>query len=95
MSKLDFKSFSNWFFKDKRGNWAIAQFPNMLFVLWIGLVFITAVLSDIHIKSSLRLLQDSLLFTWAYLELTEGISRFRRTLGAAILVVILAGFFGQ
>ena len=77
------------FFKDKRGHWAIVHFPNALLSAWIVLLIANFLLHNQHV----RLLQSAVLFAWAYLELTQGTSYFRKTLGAIILLAITVGFF--
>lgn len=79
----------NWFFKDKHGHWAIMQWPNALLMVWIVLLLINLPLRS----RPIGLVQSAVLFTWAYLEITQGISRFRKTLGAVILVGIIVSYF--
>jgi hypothetical protein len=38
-------------------------------------------------------LSTAFLFTWAYLEITQGASYFRRVLGAVVLAGVLMSFF--
>lgn len=77
------------FFKDKEGHWAIIQLPNLLLSLWIVLLIINLL---VH-SSQVKLLQTALIFTWAYLELTQGDSYFRRSLGAVVLAGVVVSFF--
>jgi hypothetical protein len=77
------------FFKDKRGNWAVVQFPNVLLSVWILLVIVTFFVSDKHI----RVLQSTVLFAWAYIEVMQGSSYFRKMLGAVVLVGVVLGIF--
>lgn len=79
----------NWFFKDKHGRWAVAQSPNALLMVWLGLLLVNLLLHN----RALGLVESAVLFTWAYLEITQGISRFRKTLGAVILVGIIVSYF--
>ena len=82
-------SMVDWFFKDKHGRWGIAQWPNALLMLWVILLLINFVLHN----RSVGLVENAVLFTWAYLEMTEGVSRFRKTLGAVILIGVIVNFF--
>ncbi len=70
------------FFKDKQGHWAIIQIPNLLLSGWIIITVVNFFVRNPHIST----LQNTVLFAWAYLELTEGASYFRRTLGVIILI---------
>lgn len=81
------------FFKDKDGKWAIIAFPNVLLAAWIAIIIITKFIPKNNLHISLSLLGSAVLFAWAYLELTEGTSYFRRVLGAVILLVVIIGFF--
>ena len=77
------------FFKDNDGNWKVAQFPNLLLSVWVLLL-----LANLWAHSqNIVLLQRAVLFSWAYLELTEGVSSFRKTLGAVVLAAVTVSFF--
>jgi hypothetical protein len=93
MTKLQPKTFINWFFKDEHGKWAIIQWPNVLLSLWIASVILGLLLHDARLKHDLKLLQDALLFAWAYLEATDGTSKFRKLLGIVVLVMVVVGYF--
>jgi hypothetical protein len=43
-------------------------------------------------KAGFASLSAAFLFTWAYLEITEGASYFRRALGAVVLASVLMSF---
>ncbi len=73
------------FFKDTHGNLAVIQRPNALIVIWVALQLISLVLLD-HPRQGLHTLSFAVLFTWSYLELTQGISPFRKLLGAIIML---------
>jgi len=77
------------FFKDSHGHWVNIQFPSPLLIAWVVLLFVNFFLHDKHVQ----LLQTTVLFVWAYLELTQGSSYFRKTLGAIVLAVIVIGSF--
>jgi len=80
------------FFKDKTGNWAIIAFPNVLLTAWVVTMILTKFMYGSALHDSLSSLASAILFAWAYLELTEGTSYFRRVLGAIILAVVIIGF---
>lgn len=81
------------FFKDKQGKWVIGQFPNGLLIAWLVIMLVTMLLPKTPFSHSLNLLGSAVLFTWAYLELTDGASYFRRTLGTVVLLATIIGFF--
>lgn len=86
-------SFVAWFFKDKQGKWAVAQVPNIPLILWFLLSFVAHIIKGGHAKEGFALLAHAALLTWSYLEITSGISRFRRVLGAIVLAAVSIGFF--
>ena len=78
------------FFRDSDGNIVIAQPPNPPIILWgvaslLQLVFTTG-LTNV----ALDLIAFGSLFTWAWMELFQGVNYFRRTIG----LVVLVGFVG-
>ena len=78
------------FFRDSDGNIVIAQPPNPPLILWgvaslLQLVFTTG-LTNV----ALDLIAFGSLFTWAWMELFQGVNYFRRTIG----FVVLIGFVG-
>ncbi len=75
------------FCKDSDGKWVIAQFPNLLLGAWLLLLVVNLFLHD----SQIKVLQSTVLFCWAYLELTQGDSYFRQTLGAMVLIGVIIG----
>lgn len=81
------------FFKDKDGKWAIVAFPNVLLAAWIAIIILTKFIPENNLHLSLSLLGSAVLFAWAYLELTDGTSYFRRVLGAVILLAVIIGYF--
>ncbi len=81
------------FFKDKNGKLAVAQFPNILLLVWIVLTILIWLLAGATFVPSLRMLQNAVLFAWAYLELTSGTSYFRKALGAVVMAAVVGGYF--
>lgn len=77
-------------FRDSNGNIVIAQPPNLPIIVWgvaslLKLIFTTGL-----INVGLNLVAFGSLFTWAWLELFQGVNYFRRMLG----FVVLVGFIG-
>lgn len=78
-------------FHDAQGRLVVFQRPNLPLIVWL-----VTRLAGVVMKHGLpsRLLDAvgfGALFTWAWLELFEGSSRFRRVLGGAAIVGLVAG----
>jgi len=65
------------------------QSPNLLLSVWLVLLIVNFFIQNQHTKT----LQSAVLFTWAYLELTQGESYFRKSLGAVVLATLTFSFF--
>ena len=69
----------------------LAQWPNI--PLWVALDAALVMMLE-PVGSAYRIasiVAHTSLMYWAYLELTEGVNYFRRTLGGVVLVVALVG----
>lgn len=81
------------FFRDRHGNLVVWQAPNALLWAWLVLKGLIFFLQDGSVKTNLGQLASAVLFAWAYLELTDGDSRFRRFLGLLVIVFTTISFF--
>ena len=81
------------FFKDKDGHIAIWQMPNVPLIGWGVTKAASMLLGKGGIGHGLDLLSAAFLFTWAYLEITSGISGFRRLFGALVIIATTIGLF--
>jgi len=54
---------------------------------------VSALVVSGHLKTGFELLGSAFLFTWAYLEITSGVTYFRRLLGVAAIAIVGFGFF--
>ncbi len=81
------------FWKDKKGNLAIWQTPNIPLILWFVSMVLAQLLQNGHVKSGILFISGAALFTWAYLEITDGESYFRRLLGILVLMGLLIPHF--
>ena len=74
-------------FKDKQGNIVILQLPNVPISVWLGCTvlakFISSPATVHHIFEAVGF---GALFTWAWLEISQGTTYFRRILGSVVLV---------
>lgn len=77
-------------FRDSNGNIVIAQPPNLPIIVWGVASLLKLISTNGSINLGLDLIAFGSLFTWAWLELFQGVNYFRRTLG----LVVLVGFVG-
>ena len=77
------------FCSDKNGKLVLGQSPNLPIIGWIAFKAASIPVSDQRLKTGLESVATSFLFVWAYLEITEGDSNFRKLLGAVIMSVII------
>ncbi|MFD1846131.1 hypothetical protein [Arthrobacter flavus] len=77
------------FFSDRDGNLVIGQFPNIPIIGWLVLMVAAALTPDPGVSAVLAFFSAAFLFTWAYLELAQGDSPFRRVLGAGALIYLV------
>lgn len=77
-------------FRDSEGNIVIAQPPNLPLLLGITATVLKFIVKSGNIYTVLDAIAFGCLFTWAWLELFEGVNYFRRTLGLLVLVGLIA-----
>lgn len=83
----------NRFFKDKKGHTVIWQWPNIPMYGWLIFTLLSFAISNTPVKQSFSALAKAWLFTWAYLELTQGVNYFRRLLGLIVIIAATISFF--
>lgn len=83
------------FSQDKDGNTVLWQWPNPPVIGWAFFRVLAHLASTPRLRSGFDFIAEVFLFTWAYLEITQGTSYFRRLLGILIMIVILAGYFSR
>lgn len=83
------QSFGDKFWKDKHGNFAVFQGFNPPLIIWL----VASVGSRLFERGTshdlMSIIAFGALFTWAYLEIVQGDSYFRRLLGTVILVLVI------
>ena len=81
------------FVRDKEGRIAVWQTPNLPLVAWIVFKMLSMVVTQKNLQDGFSLISSACLFTWAFLEMTEGDSYFRRVIGLVVFAALLVGFF--
>lgn len=81
------------FFQDKEGKVVIAQFPNFPLVGWFVCKLISMFETSDSVRAGFSTLGGAFLFLWAYLEITTGVSYFRRFLGVVVMLFSIYSMF--
>ncbi|MBW4451009.1 MAG: hypothetical protein KME38_30370 [Spirirestis rafaelensis WJT71-NPBG6] len=76
-------------FRDSDGNIVLAQMPNLPIIVWITASLLKLVFTTGDINTGLDALAFGSLFTWAWLELFQGVNYFRRALGLGVLIGVM------
>lgn len=76
-------------FKDKDGRIVITQRPNLPILSWIFFTITANLLPDGQLQAAAEIMALGSVFTWAWLELFQGVNTFRRILGATILLGVV------
>jgi hypothetical protein len=74
---------------DKRGRVTIGERPNLPLIVWAVTSILVWIVPSGTLEDLLRLINFGALFTWAWLEVFQGSSYFRRVLGAIIMIFLL------
>ncbi len=91
MSSPKKSAFSN-FFRNSDGEIIIFQPPNVPLVVWF-VCSVVSRLTDVRlIDQILGIFGGLALMVWAVLEITKGVTPFRKVLGVAILVAMIVGY---
>lgn len=75
-------------FKDPQGTLALAEAPNLPIITWFAAVVLAWFASGTF-ETLVSVIGKGALFTWAWLELFQGVNYFRRTLGAVVLIYVV------
>lgn len=76
-------------FRDSNGEIVLAQMPNLPIIVWITASLLKLVFTTGEINTGLDVLANGSLFTWAWLELFQGVNYFRRALGLGMLIGVI------
>lgn len=80
-------------FRDNEGNIVIAQPPNLPLIVGVTSSLLTLIVPNGSLNISLGAVAFGSLFTWAWLELFDGVNYFRRVLGLLVLMGLIASRF--
>ncbi|MCA9324016.1 hypothetical protein KC992_02845 [Candidatus Saccharibacteria bacterium] len=73
-------------FKDKNGKIVLGQKPNLPIIVWFTALLLTKITNG-TLQDLFAIMSFGALFTWAWLELFQGVNYFRRALGLLVLVM--------
>lgn len=77
-------------FRDSQGEIVLAQMPNLPILVWLAATLLNLIPTTGNIHTGIDAIAFGSLFTWAWLELFEGINYFRRGLGFIVLLGAIA-----
>ncbi|MFE4106641.1 hypothetical protein [Almyronema epifaneia] len=77
-------------FRDDEGNLAIAQKPNLPILVWLAATLLKQLPTNDNLQVVLAAIAFGALFTWAWMELFQGVNYFRRSLGLMALLAAIA-----
>jgi hypothetical protein len=79
--------------RDKNNKIVLWQRPNLLIIGWFVCAVVAHLFHAKHLHTGFASLGTGLLFMWAYLEITQGASYFRRLLGLTVAITIIMHYF--
>lgn len=79
----------DWFFRTAEGKLVVAQFPNWPLWTWLGATAIESLSLSYSWHWVIGWIGTTALAWWAYLEISEGVNRFRRILGTVVIIYLL------
>jgi hypothetical protein len=72
--------------REKQERYVLWQRPNLAIMVWFGAVVLGKLFEQGRVHEVLSLVSFGALFTWAWLEIFQGVNNFRRVLGAIVLI---------
>ena len=76
-------------FLDANGDLAIAQIPNLPIMVWVATTLLKLIVKNGQVYLILDTIAFGSLFTWAWLELFQGVNYFRQGLGLVVLIGVI------
>jgi len=83
------QSFLDRIYKDKEDKVVIIQFPNLPLITWLITTVAGKFIHNVGISDFLSVVAFGALFTWAWLELFQGVTYARRILGLVVFIYLL------
>ena len=80
-------------FRDSNGNIVIGQKPNLPILVWLAATSLNFFATSGNLHRGLEAIAFGSLFTWAWLELFQGVNYFRRSLGFVVLLGAIVSKF--
>lgn len=77
------------FWRDADGHVVVAQWPNLPLAGWLFSAGLSRIPVSGHWRAGAGFAGSAFLFTWAYLELTQGVNHFRRLVGLIVLAALV------
>lgn len=77
-------------FRDDDGKIVLAQWPNLPILVWLVAAGLKLLPISGNLRAGVSAVAYGSLFTWAWMELFQGVNYFRRSLGLVVLVWIVA-----
>jgi hypothetical protein len=93
-SRRDHQDLWDKFWKDKHGRVVIFQVPNILLIGWAVLTVVSLFVPRGQTQETVWWLSVALLGVWSLLEISKGVNYFRKSLGVAVLLLVVASIFG-
>lgn len=90
---MNIRRFAHTFIRDKNNKVVIWQFPNLPIIGWFVCTVLARFFRVGNLHAGLANLGSGLLFVWAYLEITQGASYFRRALGLVVAIAVVVRYF--
>ncbi len=80
-------------FKDKEGNYVIAQRPNWPLWVWLVIKLSMLFVEKSYAHDLLSVFSSVILIIWATMEIYSGVNYFRRFLGTVVLFYTILSLF--
>lgn len=77
-------------YKDANGRVVVGQFPNAPIITWIVATVLAKLVSNTELTSLLQVVAFGAIFTWAWLEMFQGVTYLRRVLGLVVMIVAVS-----
>ena len=83
-------TFLDKFFRDDKGEYVIAQPPNLPIIIWFTASILKLVFPRGNLYTGLDFVAVISLIIWSFLEIFQGVNYFRKGLGVFVLIGLIA-----